>query len=143
MVEPDQMVTVFAPNAMGIDFIRAMKGAGLQACAVVNNNRHDHRLRELGVTSIWHVNTSQSTMRSPPPVPVGRIYVFETSFSLTCRLLPLLRPCTNESIIVVTRQQSPRSIYKLLGANMVLFTQTDQVSFLLTDLIGKASLSSR
>lgn len=140
MFEPDRMVTVFAPNAMGIDFIRALKGAGLQVCAVVNNSRNDHRLYELGVARIWHVNTFRSTMLSPPPAPVGRIYVFETSFSLTCRLLQVFRPCTYDSIIVVTRQQNPRSIYKLLGANMVLYTHTDQVSFLLTDLIGTCAI---
>ena len=138
MYDPDRMITVFAPNAMGIDFIRALKGAAISVCAVVNNSRYAERMKAVGAKWIWHVNTSRSTMMSPP-ASVSRIYVFETSFSLTCRLLQLLRPITNDSIIVVTRQQCPRSIYKLLGANMVLYTHSDQVSFLLTDLISKPS----
>ncbi|MGZ9585254.1 hypothetical protein [Paenibacillus marinisediminis] len=136
MYDTDRTIAVFAPNAMGVDFVRSLKGAGIPVAAVVNNAQCDARMKKLGVKNIWRINTSKSLTDSQPSRRVGRIYLFETSFALTCRLLKHCRPWTTDSIVVITKHHNPRSIYQLLGADMVLYTQSEQVSFLLTDLIS-------
>ncbi|MCG7410077.1 hypothetical protein MH117_21935 [Paenibacillus sp. ACRRX] len=135
MQDTDRIVTVFAPNTMGADFVRQLRGAGLPVAAISNNVRCSARMEKLGVKHIWHVNTSRTKAAEIPLLPVGRIYVFEQSFALTCRLLQQCRAWTYDPITVITKQHFPRSIYRLLGADMVVYTQSDQVSFLLTELI--------
>ncbi|WP_195572167.1 hypothetical protein [Paenibacillus sp. 1001270B_150601_E10] len=136
MQETDRMITIFAPNGMGEDFIRQLRGAGLPVAAIVNNLRAGKRMEKLGIKNIWKIRTTNSKAL-PPEKPLGRIYLFESSFTLTCRLLQLVRPCTSERIVLITRNHYPRSIYRLLGCDMVVYTQSDNVSFLLTDLLQK------
>ncbi|WP_261378483.1 hypothetical protein [Paenibacillus agilis] len=135
-----RMVTVFAPNAMGIDFLKQLRGANVPVAAISNNTRLTASMEKLGVKHICSVKTtSQRKATALPAVPVGRMYVFEQSFALTCRLLQQCRPWTDEMITVITKQNYPKSIYRMLGADMVIYTQSDQVSFLLTDLLSQDS----
>ncbi|UHA74502.1 hypothetical protein [Paenibacillus sp. 481] len=135
MFEADRIVTVFAPNAMGVDFVRQLRGAGIPTAAIVNSTRMAKKLEKLGVKHMCHLNTSDPKAWIVPHVPVGRIFIFEQSFALTCRLLQVCRHWTTDPITVVTKHHHPHSIYRLLGANYIVFTQSDQVSFLMTELI--------
>ncbi|WP_225445882.1 hypothetical protein [Paenibacillus arenosi] len=135
-----RMVTVFAPNAMGVDFLKQLRGANVSVAAISNNTRLTANMEKLGVKHICNVRTtSQRKTMVLPTVPVGRMYVFEQSFALTCRLLQQCRPWTDEIITVITKQNYPKSIYRMLGADLVIYTQSDQVSFLLTDLLSQDS----
>ncbi|WP_088548648.1 hypothetical protein [Paenibacillus aquistagni] len=138
MQHTDRMITIFAPNTMGEDFIRQLRGAGMKVAAIVNNMRGIKRMEKLGIHEVWKIRTADS-MTFPPETPIGRIYLFESSFTLTCRLLQLIRPCTSERIVIITKNHYPRSIYRLLGCDMVVYTQSDNVSFLLSDLLSEQS----
>lgn len=139
MQDPDRTVTVFAPNTMGAEFVRSLLGAGIPVTAITNSAKAAAQMEKLRVTSLWRVNTSRSETENLPKTKIRCIYLFETSFALTCRLLQLCRPYTIDRIVVVTKQNNPRSIYRLLGADLVLYTHSEQVAFLLTDLISEGT----
>ncbi|MFW5433786.1 hypothetical protein [Paenibacillus apiarius] len=135
MYDTDRMITVFAPNAMGVDFIRQLRGAGLPVAAIASNGRLAKQMEKLGVAYVCRVNTTDPKEWNVPEVPVGRLFLFEQSFALSCRLLQVCRQWSCEPITLVTKRHHPRSIYRLLGADYVIYTQSDQVSFLLSQFI--------
>ncbi|TQR42114.1 hypothetical protein [Paenibacillus popilliae] len=135
MYDADRVITVFAGCETGIEFIRQLKGAGYSVAGIAHNGRLAKRLEGVGVHSVCRINTTEPKAWAVPHVPIGRIYVFEQSFALSCRLLQICRQWTTDPITIVTKRHHPQSIYRLLGANYVIYTQSDQVSFLLSDII--------
>ena len=129
-------ILVSASSKAGEAFVRLLMAHRLPFAAIVNNKREQARMKELGVDRIISVDTTEENTWRIPDFPIGKIFLFESSFTLCCRFIRICSPWTTEPIYVITHSNNPRPIYKGLGASFVIHTNSDEVSFLLHALVG-------
>jgi len=122
---------VSAPNVTGENFIKLLNIYRRPFAALVNNPAEGQRMKKLGVRHIVEVDTVRHEAWEVPELPIGDVYLFEDSLPLCCRYLQMVRSWTTGTIFVVKTNATPRLIYKALGADHVVHTNTRQVSFLL------------
>ncbi|RKN78246.1 hypothetical protein [Paenibacillus ginsengarvi] len=135
MEKRQDIILVSAPNKAGERFIRGLQQIGQPVAGLANSIREQERLKELGVKTIAVVDTANENTWVIPDFPVGSVYLFESSLNLSCRYIRVCRSWTAKSIYVITGSGNPRLIYKVLGADYVVHTTTDKVSFLLESVL--------
>jgi hypothetical protein len=131
-LEPQRYVLVYAPNGIGEKFIHLLQNREIPFAALVNCSTLRERMENLRINQIIQVDTKNHSKWVIPEIAVGSIYLFESSVSVCCRYIQICRQWTTEPICIITQSSHPRMIYKGLGANRVLYTNNDQVSFLLS-----------
>jgi hypothetical protein len=131
-LKPQSYVLVYAPNGIGEKFIHLLQNRQIPFAALVNCDSLRERMENLRINQIIQVDTKNHSKWMIPEMDVGPIYLFENSVSVCCRFIQICRQWTTEPIYVITQSSRPRMIYKGLGANYVLYTNSDQVSFLLS-----------
>lgn len=129
MIEPEYIL-VSAPNHTGEGFIRHLIAQGFPVAAIVNNSEEKRRMELLGVKRILMVDTKDINTWTVPDFSVGKVFLFERSFTLCCRYIQLCRKWTSKPIYVITHTNNPRMIYKAVGANYIIYTTSSEVSFL-------------
>ncbi|MFC4770100.1 hypothetical protein [Effusibacillus consociatus] len=127
----DEFILVSAPNKTGGQFIKTLQIKKMLFAAITNNDTERSRLVHLGVKNILSVDTTDRETWLIPELPVGKVFLFELSLPLICRYIQICRSWTDKSIYVITGSSNARMVYKGLGANYVIHTQSDDVSFLL------------
>ncbi|WP_207910911.1 hypothetical protein [Paenibacillus albiflavus] len=130
-MQKQEVILVAAPNCAGENFIKELKQQGIAFAALTNNKNDSGRLRKLGTSSIITVKSGEYDTWLIPESPIGSVYLFENSFNLCCRYIQMCRSWTSKPIYVITHSFNPRLVYKRLGANYVIYTHSDDVSFLL------------
>ncbi|MDF2713415.1 MAG: hypothetical protein K0R28_340 [Paenibacillus sp.] len=136
MEKQQEVILVSAPNKAGEAFIRQLMIHGLPFAVIANNKREKQRLEEIGVRKIIMVDTTEETRWTIPEYSTGKAFLFETSLNLSCRYIQLCKNWTSKPIYVITHSGNSRLIYKGLGANYVIHTNSDDVSFLVHSLVG-------
>lgn len=137
-MEPSiERIVVAAPNKAGEAFVGELLRARIPFAVIVNNRVELNKVRELGATECIELDTVDQTTWLLPEFPVGRVFLFETSQTLTCRYIQICRAWTVHPIYVITHSVHPRLIYKSLGAAYVLHTNTNDVSFLMESIWEK------
>ncbi|CAG7649281.1 hypothetical protein ACFQI7_26760 [Paenibacillus allorhizosphaerae] len=131
-----RFILVSAPNKAGEAFVRLLMTHRLPFAAIANNKRERARMKELGVERIILVDTTEESTWQLPDFPIGKIFLFESSFTLCCRYIRICSSWSSEPTYVITHSNHPRLIYKGLGASFVIHTNSDEVSFLLHALVG-------
>jgi len=126
-----EYILVSAPSQAGLAFIRLLLLQRIPFAAIVNNKRELEILHEIGVKNIILIDTTQEQTWHIPDYPIGNIYLFEKSFTLCCRYLRICRTWTSKPVYVITQSCNPRIVYKGLGADYVIHTNGDEVSFLI------------
>ncbi|CAG7640642.1 hypothetical protein PAESOLCIP111_04157 [Paenibacillus solanacearum] len=129
-------ILVSAPSKAGEAFVRLLAAHRLPFAVIVNNKREEARMAELGAERIIMIDTSEESTWRLPDFPVGKIFLFESSFNLCCRYVRICSPWSQEPIYVITHSNHPRLVYRGLGASFVIHTNSDEVSFLLHALVG-------
>jgi len=133
-----EVVLVSAPNAAGERFAKALKNKGIPFAVIVNNAAEYERIRALGVEHIIVINTAKEDSWLTPRMAVGRVFLFEKSLNLCCRYAQICRSWTSKPICVVTGSSNPRNVYKSLGVDYVIHSNSRDFAFLITeDLISK------
>ncbi|QHW35037.1 hypothetical protein GZH47_11275 [Paenibacillus rhizovicinus] len=126
----------------GEHFIKQLMAKGVPFTAVTNSAAERQRLSKLGARSILLVNTIDADEWQSPDFPVGKVFLFESSLSLCCRYLRMVRQWTDRTVHVITSRTNGRLIYKSLGADQITHSQTGSVAFLLdahnTAVYGKS-----
>ncbi|MCH1640079.1 hypothetical protein MJ257_08175 [Paenibacillus timonensis] len=122
---------VTAPNALAVEFIRTMKIRGIPFALMVNNSKSRKEATERGIEHVVLVDTTKRKNQIVPEIPIGPVYIFEESLTLTCRYLQFCRPWTRSPIYIITQRMNPGAVYKGLGANYVIYTKGKDVSFIL------------
>lgn len=133
-MEQQQVVLVSAPNKAGEEFIRRLMANRMPFAAIANNRAEQKRLEDFGVNRIILLDTTQESTWLVPDFPIGKVFLFESSLNLSCRYIRVCRTWTSRPIYVITRSANPRLIYKGLGASYVIYTNGDDVSFLIDRL---------
>ncbi|MFB6365972.1 hypothetical protein ACFCP7_18215 [Paenibacillus elgii] len=131
MEQEQQTILVSAPNKPGEAFIRQLQFGSIPFAVIVNNKAEQARLQELGAERIVIVDTNEENTWLLPEWPVGKVFLFENSLTLCCRYIRICRSWTSEPLYVITQSNNPRLIYKGLGANYVIYTNSNEVSFLI------------
>ncbi|WP_010497589.1 hypothetical protein [Paenibacillus elgii] len=131
MEQEQQTILVSAPNKPGEAFIRQLQFGSIPFAVIVNNKAEQTRLQELGVERMVMVDTNEENTWLIPEWPVGKVFLFESSLTLCCRYIRICRTWTSEPMYVITPSNHPRLIYKGLGANYVIHTNSGEVSFLI------------
>ncbi|MCP3774772.1 hypothetical protein NLX71_15880 [Paenibacillus sp. MZ04-78.2] len=131
MEQEQQTILVSAPNKPGEAFIRQLQFGSIPFAVIVNNKAEQARLQELGTERIVMVDTNEENTWLLPEWPVGKVFLFENSLTLCCRYIRICRSWTSEPLYVITQSNNPRLIYKGLGANYVIHTNSNEVSFLI------------
>ncbi|PZD96778.1 hypothetical protein DNH61_06165 [Paenibacillus sambharensis] len=124
-------VLITHPNLLAEKFAGALRERNIPYAVLVNSGRKRKEIEWLSIPRFVELDTNKPGQLQIPDIPVGAVYIFEESLPLTCRYLQVIRHWTSKPIVVITSMVNPRSIYRVLGASHVLFTCSDDVSFLL------------
>ncbi|NUU61705.1 hypothetical protein [Paenibacillus agri] len=130
MADQIEYVLVCAPTKAGQHFIKILKFRGIQVAGLTNNQEEKTRLEELGVENTVLVDTRHQKTWFRPSFPVGKVYLFESSFTLCCRYIQMCRAWTTQPIFVITSSLNPRLVYKRLGASYVIYSHSGDAVFL-------------
>ncbi|CAM3280514.1 MULTISPECIES: hypothetical protein [Paenibacillus] len=133
MIIQDDYVLVAAPTEAGQAFLRTLAMKGIPYAALTNNKAEKQILEEIGVKEILMVDTRDNRAPMIPELPIGKVYLFEQSLNLCCRYIHICRSWTSKPIYVITQGNNSRLIYKGLGANYVIHSQGNDLSFLLSE----------
>ncbi|GLX66361.1 hypothetical protein [Paenibacillus glycanilyticus] len=128
-----EVTLVSAPTAAGENFIKLLLLKGIPFAALVNNAEEKNRLALLGVEQFILLDTKSREPWMIPDFPIGNIYLFENTLPLCCRYIQICRGWSSKRLIVITGRMNPRGIYKGLGANEVIYSKSDNLSFLVSD----------
>jgi hypothetical protein len=129
-VHKDPYILVFAPNEMGLGFLETLRNNHFRFAAISINNKLEEHLIRCGVHDIWHINLENNRITFPEQ-PVRKIFLFEDKLKDCFQLLQIIRNWTSGSIYVITETNFTSKIYKELGANFVIHTNSKDVSFLI------------
>ncbi|MBB6669762.1 hypothetical protein [Cohnella nanjingensis] len=132
---PQEYILISAPNVAGEQFMKQLSRREIPFAAIVNNKADFERLNEWGVANRIAVDTTQVHTWAVPELAIGKVFLFEKSLNLCCRYIQICRAWTSKPIYVITGSHNPRLIYKGLGANHVIHSNSGDVAFLIQDLI--------
>lgn len=119
--------------------MKQLKLKGLPFIALSNNKNDSDRISKLGAEQVVIVDSGGHETWIIPDLPIGNVYLFENSFNLCCRYIQMCRGWTSKPIYVITHSFNPRLVYRGLGAEYVIYTHNDDVSFLIQDDRGRES----
>ncbi|GAA3409662.1 hypothetical protein GCM10020370_50770 [Paenibacillus hodogayensis] len=135
-MEKQEVFLVSAASKAGEAFIRKLIQHRIPLVALANNAKEREKLEEMGVKKIVIVDTTDESTWVAPEYSITKIFLFESSQNLSCRYIRLCRSWTANAIVVITRSNKPRLMYRALGANCVIHTTNDDVSSLFQSLVG-------
>ncbi|MBD2870238.1 hypothetical protein [Paenibacillus arenilitoris] len=127
----DERILVSAPNRAGENFIRTLRAKQLPFAALVSSSRQQKSMESLGVKPIIYVDTTKHDSWIIPDYPIGKVFIFEDSLPLCCRYIQICRGWTSKAMYVISHRGNPRMVYRGLGANHVVFANSEDVSYLI------------
>ncbi|RTE06418.1 hypothetical protein [Paenibacillus whitsoniae] len=130
MKTQEEFILVSAPTLAGKSFIRMLQMKRIPFAAITNNESEKKQLEKLGVNHILMVDTTVKTWEIPD-LEIGKVFMFEHSLTLCCRYIQICRAWTSKPIYVITQSGNARMIYKGIGANYVIHSRSEYLSFLL------------
>lgn len=130
MSRGDAMILVYSPNLAGDRFIRALTKKKLFSALSCSSVQKQH-LNDLGVESVVEADIKEKILFSIPENEFSKVYIFEEELGRCLAVIETIRKWTFGTIFVITKNRYPQMIYKALGADFVIRTTSDDVSFLL------------
>ncbi|MBH5320431.1 hypothetical protein I6N90_21795 [Paenibacillus sp. GSMTC-2017] len=131
----EEYVLISAPNEAGRSFLKALLMRGIPVVGLANTIEQLEYMRELGLVYTIMVMQGDEHKCVLPPVPIGKVYLFEQSLPALCQYLLVCRVWTSKSIFIIKsvadRISNAPSIYRQLGANHVLLSTGNDMNFLL------------
>jgi hypothetical protein len=131
MTTDEEYILVSPATTAGEHFVRHLEICKKPFALIVNSDNEKNRWSAKGLKHIIQVDTTHQNSLIIPELPIGSVYLFERSLPLCCRYIQISRPWTGKSIYVITGGQNARMIYKALGADYVLLSNGNDVSFLI------------
>lgn len=128
----EEFLLISPATIVGERFMRTVQARGLPFAALVNNETDRARWERSGIAHVIEADTMSRDSTRPPELRIGKVFLFERSLPLTCRYLQICRPWTTRPIYVIKSGSHPWLIYKSLGADYVIHTNGEDVSFLIT-----------
>lgn len=127
----EEFILISPATPSGENFMKTVQARGLPFAALVNSETERTRLEQSGISPVIVTDTTGRGSNHPPELPIGKVFLFERSLPLTCRYLQICRLWTSRPIFVIKTGSHPWLIYKSLGADYVIHTNGDDVSFLI------------
>ena len=124
-------IVVPALTKAGEQFMRELLVKDVPFMAVANSASERQHLANIGARSIILVNTIDRDTWERPNHPIGKAFLFESSLSLCCRYVRMIRKWTDLQVFVISGRMHGRLIYKGLGADYIVHSTTGSISYLL------------
>ncbi|MNW43694.1 hypothetical protein D3C74_209030 [compost metagenome] len=124
-------VMVYAPNQAGEQFMQTLSEGGHSFAVVACSPAEQRYLSARGLTNIVRINFKEQSLIYSSENEFSRVYIFEEELGRCCKVLDIIRKWTNGIIYVITTKHYPQMMYRMLGANYVIRTTKDDVSFLI------------
>lgn len=125
------MLLVFAPNPAGEKFLQALSEGEEFFVALACSPDQQRHLYELGVKNVIEVDIKEKYLKQLPEKEFSKVYIFEEQLGQCYQVLEVIRQWTCGTIYVITKNHYPQMIYKALGADFVIRTASNDLSFLL------------
>lgn len=113
------VVLVYAHNRAGEQFVQALRVEGRSNSIVTC-----HSAEQLQ-------SDKEKFLNNPSENEFSKVYIFEEELEECCKVLEILRKWTCGTIYVITKKHYPQMIYKVLGADYVIRTTNEDLSFLI------------
>ncbi|NEW08314.1 hypothetical protein GK047_20130 [Paenibacillus sp. SYP-B3998] len=126
-----EYILVSGSTVAAQQFIQYLKFKAMPFVVLTNNDKEREQMNKIGVEHMIEVDTSDHETWALPPYEIGKVFIFEKSLTLCCRYLKMSRKWTIKPIYVITTSDKPRMVYKGLGADFVVYSNTGNVVFLL------------
>ncbi|GKU76462.1 hypothetical protein [Paenibacillus sp. L3-i20] len=128
-------VLISAPNEAGRSFLDALLRKGVPVIGLANTLEQVNYMEEIGLHNTIMVSQGDEHKEILPPAAIGKVYLFEQSMPALCQYLLVCRPWTTKAVFIIKtvadKTTNIPSIYRLLGANHVLLTTSNDTKFLL------------
>ncbi|MNW28843.1 hypothetical protein D3C74_56820 [compost metagenome] len=131
-MKADAVTLVFAPNQAGERFVESLCENHIPYAVV-----SCHQVPEMQVTAAKlmenevKVHIKEEGWQEPPEMEFDKVYLFEEQTAECCRLLIAIRRLTSAPIYVITKRHHPQMLYRSIGAQYVIRTNSDDVLFLI------------
>lgn len=124
---------VSAHTQAGVNFVTQLQARNIPFAVLINHDNEKEQLDKFGIAQLIEADTMENNQLLVPEFPVGNVYLFEKSAALCSRFIRLCRPWTSKSIYVIFHGSNQRTDFKSAGADHVLFSKSEDLSFLLND----------
>ncbi|MEK0317213.1 hypothetical protein [Cohnella sp. 56] len=128
--QTEDIILVAAPTPCGERFIQALQARKIPYAALVSDERQAAAMERLGVERLMWLHEEEERT-AIPDFPIGDVYIFERSLPQCCRYVQACRAWTAGRLFVISHRCNPRMIYRGLGADRIVLTNGDDVSFLI------------
>ncbi|WP_211746070.1 hypothetical protein [Paenibacillus sp. Marseille-Q4541] len=126
-----EKIIVSAGNPAGIHFIQSLLSREIPFAVLISRKNEQEEMNSIGVPLCVEVDLISKDSWIIPEFNVGRVFLFEDSLPLCCRYIQICRSWTGSPIYVISQRGKPRLIYRGLGADHVIHSHSDDLSFLL------------
>lgn len=127
----NEHIIVAGLSESGKSFIKILEFHELPFMVLTNSKQEEKLLRRQGIANVLYVDTNDRKSWDVPDFYIREVFIFESSFTLSCRFVQCCRAWTSKSIYVITQSWNPRAIYKGLGADHIVYSKNGEVGFLL------------
>lgn len=128
----DERILVAAPTLCGERFIQTLQRREIPFAALASDERQLEALNRLGVRHIaWLGEENDEAPAAMPDYPIGDVYIFERSLPQCCRYIQACRSWTSGTLFVISHRCNPKMIYRGLGADRIILSNGEDVSFLI------------
>ncbi|MFD2114523.1 hypothetical protein ACFSTH_11995 [Paenibacillus yanchengensis] len=127
----DEFVLVSAPNKAGKLFLAELVKRNVPVIALAACDEEARLLRMLGAQQVILLDPSIANPWVIPEWMISYVYLFEQDLATCCRYVSICRAWTGRAIFVITNCDHIKTIYKGLGADYVIHTNSLNVSFLI------------
>ncbi|RCX23755.1 hypothetical protein DFP94_1011357 [Fontibacillus phaseoli] len=112
-------VLVFAPNQAGERFVQDLSESGGSPNVMACNSAEQLFAMK------------QNLLIKPQDMEFSKAFVFEEELDQCCKVLEIITKWMCGTIYVITRKHYPQMIYRALGADYVIRTTSEDLSFLM------------
>ncbi len=126
-------VLVFAPNQAGEQFVQALNESGRSFAVMVCSSAESESQYsgKSGNANPIRFSMQEESLINPPESEFSKVYIFEEELDQCCKVLETIRKWTGGTIYVITRKHYPQMIYRALGADYVIRSTSNDLSFLI------------
>ncbi|WP_211655652.1 hypothetical protein [Planococcus alpniumensis] len=120
---------ICVPSLDELGYLENVLSESANLIFMVTNQRVQWALAKLGFENIHFLQANEELIEMPP---VDRVIVLESDLTTTHFLIKVSLSSVKAPLLVVARNKSiPEQLYTLLGAKIVLHSNTQNIRFLL------------
>lgn len=130
-MKANAVTLVFAPNHAGKRFVEALFEQHIPYAIVSCQEASEMQATQAQIFNGVRVHMNEDECDKPSEMVFNKVFLFEEQTAVCCRLLIAIRRITPAPIYVITKRHHPQMLYRSIGAQYVIRTNSDDVTFLI------------